>query len=192
MKKLKNGIYEDTWSPGDGVRRYRFFTSPHLGYFTSAGLTTQLGRRNANTWLDGFTAGQAFTSSGRDPRVYLLVDRDRQPRVFENTIDAAVFLHEVGVTSFIVRARGREGVCRTEVKEDVRNLLAHLEDALRPAIGAHVVFGDESDGGTVIGHAPAGQVIVRNLDGREIVEFGSTMFTVCGESAVRVFTGRSK
>jgi len=55
------GIYCATWSPGDGITRYRFFLSlenADQNYFGPAnGDFTALGAKEALTFLDGVKAG---------------------------------------------------------------------------------------------------------------------------------------
>lgn len=52
------GLYVRTWSPGDGVTRYRFFDKPGNSYFGPAnGIATCLGVRAAETWLYAYTVG---------------------------------------------------------------------------------------------------------------------------------------
>lgn len=54
------GVYVDTWSPGDGVTRYRFASVPGC-YFSWSHvdtLATCLGARDAVTFLRGMLAGQ--------------------------------------------------------------------------------------------------------------------------------------
>lgn len=56
-------VHIATWSPGDGVTRYRFIdkrSEPHWqwDYFsTSHPLYTALGLREASVWLLGYSAG---------------------------------------------------------------------------------------------------------------------------------------
>lgn len=51
------GLTVHTWSPGDGVTRYRFFTKPemtHQSYFGPAsGVYTALGLKEAWTFVHG-------------------------------------------------------------------------------------------------------------------------------------------
>ncbi len=47
-----NGLYIRTWSPGDGVTRYRFFTDSANGYFgPDNGVYTALGLAEARTFV---------------------------------------------------------------------------------------------------------------------------------------------
>lgn len=51
---LKVGLYVDTYAPGDGVCRYRFFDKPGNGYFGPAnGIFTALGYREACVFARG-------------------------------------------------------------------------------------------------------------------------------------------
>ena len=53
----KQGLYVGTYSPGDGITRYRFFKSPHgrpVSYFSQDGLYTALGLKQAEAWLAGY------------------------------------------------------------------------------------------------------------------------------------------
>lgn len=57
------GVEVDTYSPGDGRTRYRFF-KPHsgasyFGHHPSEVLATVLGAGLALTWLDGYYAGKS-------------------------------------------------------------------------------------------------------------------------------------
>ena len=54
-KAREAGLYVDSYSPGDGVTRYRFFGKP-MDYFAGRGLFTALGKKEAETWLDGYVA----------------------------------------------------------------------------------------------------------------------------------------
>lgn len=55
------GVYVDTWSPGDGMTRYRFASAPG-NYFAWSSvtdtLTTCLGARAALQFLHGVIAGR--------------------------------------------------------------------------------------------------------------------------------------
>ena len=53
------GLYVDTWSPGDGQTRYRFFTED-LDYFADNGIFTALGFKEAKTFLRGYAAHYAL------------------------------------------------------------------------------------------------------------------------------------
>jgi len=53
-----------TYSPGDGVTRYRFAMAGRQdGYFGGDGIVTLLGRKEARLWLLGFT--DAFMGRGK-------------------------------------------------------------------------------------------------------------------------------
>lgn len=59
------GVHIATWSPGDGMTRYRFVriegNTTSLDYFGASGsdvLGTCLGRSEAYTWLQGYRAHQ--------------------------------------------------------------------------------------------------------------------------------------
>ncbi len=59
------GLYVATWSPGDGVTRYRFLhteTDYFVGSYHPASdnyiLYTALGRKEALVWLAGYEAGR--------------------------------------------------------------------------------------------------------------------------------------
>lgn len=47
------GLFFDTWAPGDGTTRYRFFEQS-TDYFAADGLATFLGARDAAIWIRGF------------------------------------------------------------------------------------------------------------------------------------------
>ena len=50
-----HGLYIRTWSPGDGVTRYRFFTSPDNSYFgPESGIYTALGLKEAMAFVEGY------------------------------------------------------------------------------------------------------------------------------------------
>lgn len=52
--------YIRTYSLGDGVTRYRFFTEPHNSYFgPQNGIYTALGYAEANTFLTGYARAMA-------------------------------------------------------------------------------------------------------------------------------------
>lgn len=51
------GLHIDTWAPGDGVTRYRFFTKPS-DYFAGDGLYTALGLKEAWCFLRGYVAAK--------------------------------------------------------------------------------------------------------------------------------------
>ena len=55
------GLHAATWSPGDGLTRYRFQTED-WGYNASDGLFTALGRREAIVFLRGVRAGKALST----------------------------------------------------------------------------------------------------------------------------------
>lgn len=49
------GLYVATWSPGDGVARFRFFKSRKpVSYYQGDGVYTALGIKEAETWLSGY------------------------------------------------------------------------------------------------------------------------------------------
>jgi hypothetical protein len=57
-----SGLTCETWAPGDGVKRYRFFRGAPAGqtyHGPDDGLYTALGRKDALTWLRGYDAGRA-------------------------------------------------------------------------------------------------------------------------------------
>jgi hypothetical protein len=48
----ERGLYVSTWSPGDGVTRYRFFDRPGNSYHgPDNGVCTELGLKNAYRFL---------------------------------------------------------------------------------------------------------------------------------------------
>lgn len=49
-------LFVDTYAPGDGVMRYRFFTTP-TDYFAGNGIYTALGRSEAVLFVTGFCMG---------------------------------------------------------------------------------------------------------------------------------------
>ena len=49
------GVFFSTWSPGDGVTRYRFFKT-YTDYFAGDGMYTALGARESICWLRGYIA----------------------------------------------------------------------------------------------------------------------------------------
>ena len=52
------GLFFDTYSPGDGVSRYRFFRE-ETDYFAGRGIYTALGKKEALTFLAGYFEGKA-------------------------------------------------------------------------------------------------------------------------------------
>ena len=61
LKRSK--LFCDTYSPGDGITRYRFFSTSRdyfRDYFSADGLYTALGRKEAITFLDGVVTGRWF------------------------------------------------------------------------------------------------------------------------------------
>ena len=50
------GLHIDTYSPGDGVTRYRFFTEPS-DYFAGRGTYTALGLGEARVFVTGWSQG---------------------------------------------------------------------------------------------------------------------------------------
>lgn len=60
------GVNVETYSPGDGVTRYRFFIEP-TDYFAGSGMGTVLGLKDAVTWLRGYQAAMMIhTQRERD------------------------------------------------------------------------------------------------------------------------------
>jgi hypothetical protein len=54
------GLHVRTWSPGDGVTRYRFFANAHNSYFgPEHGIATVLGIAAAERWIAAYMAGRA-------------------------------------------------------------------------------------------------------------------------------------
>lgn len=59
-------LYVGTWSPGDGMKRYRFFKDgvvtakgePVQDFHSSDGLFTAGGKGEALTWLRGYRKGK--------------------------------------------------------------------------------------------------------------------------------------
>ena len=50
-------LHVATWSPGDGVTRYRFFKNPGNDYFgPENGIYTALGLKEANVFLAGYSS----------------------------------------------------------------------------------------------------------------------------------------
>ena len=57
------GLYVCTYSPGDGLTRYRFFDKPGNSYFGPAnGIYTALGLKEAQTYLAGYARARSLTS----------------------------------------------------------------------------------------------------------------------------------
>lgn len=56
------GIHVATWSPGDGLTRYRFFRTAR-DYFSDDGLFTALGAKEAGVFLRGYGAGKAHENA---------------------------------------------------------------------------------------------------------------------------------
>ena len=54
-----SGLYVHTYSPGDGVTRYRFTKDPKDGYFGPGnGIYTALGWAEATTYATGYCHGR--------------------------------------------------------------------------------------------------------------------------------------
>lgn len=51
------GLYVETWSPGDGKTRYRFFHEQPSSYFGPSSCFTCLGEREADMFLTGYAHG---------------------------------------------------------------------------------------------------------------------------------------
>ncbi len=51
------GLFLTTYSPGDGVTRYRFHTKD-VGHFTEQGIYTALGLQAGHTFIDGYELGR--------------------------------------------------------------------------------------------------------------------------------------
>lgn len=52
-------LYVSTWSPGDGVTRYKVFAGVKpKSYFESEGEAVLIGLKNLGTWLSGYAAGK--------------------------------------------------------------------------------------------------------------------------------------
>jgi hypothetical protein len=65
------GLAYSTYSPGDGITRYRFFPAPKAGecapdYFSGYSLGFTRGISNAEIWLDGYEAAQVEASRPTD------------------------------------------------------------------------------------------------------------------------------
>lgn len=56
------GVHVSTWSPGDGVTRYRFFVGPdaerNMYFGPEDGVYTAYGRKEALVWLAGYASGR--------------------------------------------------------------------------------------------------------------------------------------
>jgi hypothetical protein len=59
------GLFIDSYSPGDGVTRYRFFLQP-TDYFAGDGIYTALGKKEAETFVNGFIQGTLFGKNVTD------------------------------------------------------------------------------------------------------------------------------
>ena len=53
-----HGLHVYTYSPGDGVTRYRFSRDANSSYFACHALTTVCGRGTATAYLRGFLDGK--------------------------------------------------------------------------------------------------------------------------------------
>lgn len=51
------GLYVSAYSPGDGITRYRFYTTPKR-FFHGDGIFTALGKREALIFLRGIEIGR--------------------------------------------------------------------------------------------------------------------------------------
>ena len=55
QEAVRAGLYVRTYSPGDGLTRYRFFKKKGNSYFgPDNGIYTALGIKEAETWLSGY------------------------------------------------------------------------------------------------------------------------------------------
>ena len=57
IDSLPEGFGVDTYSPGDGVTRYRFFDREPFGYFAGNGIYTALGIAEAEAFARGLSWG---------------------------------------------------------------------------------------------------------------------------------------
>ena len=56
----KHCLWVATWSPGDGMTRYRFFDKPGNSYFgPGSGIYTAAGIAEAETFVTGWVLGRA-------------------------------------------------------------------------------------------------------------------------------------
>ena len=55
----RHGLYVATWTPGDGLRRYRFFDRPS-DYDEGHEIFTALGRKEALAFLFGVAVGRTL------------------------------------------------------------------------------------------------------------------------------------
>ena len=59
------GFHVGTWSPGDGMTRYRFFTTPSDYFGPADGIYTALGFKEAETFARGLAQGFEMAKSLR-------------------------------------------------------------------------------------------------------------------------------
>ena len=59
LETAKYGLSVNTYSPGDGVTRYRF-NNKHSTYFADNGLYTALGIKEAMTFIIGYNMGKEY------------------------------------------------------------------------------------------------------------------------------------
>ena len=76
---LPTGYYVDTWSPGDGMTRYRFFQAPKSdpedrseSYFSGPGIGTEKGYGAAVVFAKKLAISERLKHSGRGYRVFTL------------------------------------------------------------------------------------------------------------------------
>lgn len=55
----KVGLFIRTYSPGDGMTRYRFFDNVNRSYDSGGEIFTALGLKEANTFVTGYVQGYA-------------------------------------------------------------------------------------------------------------------------------------
>ena len=60
QKSLPSGLYVYTYSPGDGITRYRFSQSASSCYFACRSIYTALGYKEAATFARGMAEGYYF------------------------------------------------------------------------------------------------------------------------------------
>lgn len=59
------GLHFNTYSPGDGITRYRFFTE-ETDYFGGSGIYTALGYKEAVTFAAGYVQGYSHAEGKHD------------------------------------------------------------------------------------------------------------------------------
>lgn len=78
------GLYVATWSPGDGMTRYRFFAKPSDYFGPENGIYTALGAKEAGTFIEGYAYGKGADAKVRRQLLDALVGLVRKGKFGQN------------------------------------------------------------------------------------------------------------